>query len=160
MSPIFLVCVTPVLQWKRRYFPLVTSLIFEMYFLLMNVLHVDWLSRRRKISSIPVSAASDRMVSPTLIILVLPLFTLLLIGSVCGTSLVEVWQNMRPGDVSLPHSSVDDTIMRLHEASLIFTNELWSPPPGGLLEYFSCFIFLNASASSLSLALVGQSLFP
>ena len=47
---------------------------------------------------------------------------------------------MRPGDGSSPHSSVGDTIMRLHEASLTFTSAFWSPPPGGLLDDFSCLI--------------------
>ena len=61
-SPIILVCVTDKLQWTHRYFPSGTSLIFERYFTLMNVLHVDWLSRRRQFSLIPASAVADRMV--------------------------------------------------------------------------------------------------
>ena len=105
---------------------------------------------------IPASAVAARMVSPTCIILALPLFILSLIGSVYGTSCVEVWQNMIPGDGGSPHSLVGDPTMRLYEASLAFTNAFWYPPPGGLLEYFSCLIFLNASESSLSLVLVGQ----
>ena len=150
-SPIFLLYGNTALQWAHRYFPSGVSLVFERYFPLMNALHVDWLSRRHQFSSIPASAVSARMVSPTCIILAIPFFTLLLIGSVCGTSCVEVAHNMSPGDGGSTHSSVGDPIMRLHEASLIFTNDFWSPPPGGLLEYFSCFIFLNASASSFSL---------
>ena len=39
----FLVCVTPALQWTRRYCPLGASLIFERYFSLTNALHVYWL---------------------------------------------------------------------------------------------------------------------
>ena len=58
---------------------------------------------------------------------------------------------MSPRDGGSPHSSVGAPIMRLHEASLTFTNDFWSPPPGGLLGDFSCFILLNASASSLRL---------
>ena len=93
---IFLLCVAPSLQWTRRYFPLGASLVFERYFPLMNALHVDWLSRRHKFSLIPFSTAAARMVSPTLIILKLPFFILLLIGSVCGTSCVDGWQKTRP----------------------------------------------------------------
>ena len=40
-SPILLVCVTYVLKWTHIYCPLGESLVFEMYFLLMNALHVD-----------------------------------------------------------------------------------------------------------------------
>ena len=155
-----LVCVTPALQWTRRYCSLGASLIFEGYFLLINALHVDWLSRRHQFSSIKASAAAPMTVSPTCIIMESSFLTLVLIGSVCWTSWVEVWQNMRPWDVSSPHSSVGDPIIRLHEESLTLTNDFWSPPPGGLLEDFPCFIFLNDSASSLSLSWVGQSLFP
>ena len=64
------------------------------------------------------------------------------------------------GDSSSPHSSVGDPTTRLHKAFLTFTNAFWYPPPGGLLEYFSSFIFLNASEPFLSLSWVGQSLFP
>ena len=149
---IFWVCVTPALQWTRRYFPLVSSMIFERYFLLMNALHVDWLSRRHQFSSIPASAAAARMVLPTCIMMEFPYLTLLLIGSFYRNSCVEVWQNMRPGVGSSPHSLVGYPIMRLHEESLTFTNDFWSPPPGVMLEYLSCFIFLNASAYSLRLA--------
>ena len=54
-------------------------------FPLMNALHVDWLSRRHKFSSIPASVAADRMVSPTCIILASPFLTLLFIDSVYWT---------------------------------------------------------------------------
>ena len=118
------------------------------------------LKGRHQFSSIPSSAAAASMVSSARIMLALTFFTLLLIGSVFGTSCVEFWQNMRSGDVSLPHSSVGSPIMRLQEAPLKFTNAFWYPPPRGLLEDFYWFIFLNASASSLSLEWVGQSLFP
>ena len=40
-SPILLVCVTPELQWTHRSFSSGASMIFESYFPLMNVLHVD-----------------------------------------------------------------------------------------------------------------------
>ena len=132
-SPILLVCVTPTLQWTLRYFPSGTSLIFERYFSLMNSLHVYWLSRRHQFSLIPASAAAASMVSPMFIMMELPLFKLLLMDSVCRTSCVEVWQNMRPGDGSLAHSLVGYPIMKLHEVSFTFTNAFWSPPPGGLL---------------------------
>ena len=132
-----LVCVTPVLQWIHRYFPYGASLIFERYFLLLNALHVDWFSMRHQFSSITASAAAARMVSPICIMLALPFFTLLLIGSVCGTFCVEVWNNMRPGDGGLPHSLVGAPITRLHKTSLTLTNDFWSPPPGGLLDDFS-----------------------
>ena len=151
-SPIVLVCVNPVLQWTRRYFPLGASLIFESYFSLMNVLHVDWLSRRHQFSSITASAEADRMVSPTCIILELPFITLVLIVSVCGTSCVEVSHKMRPGYGSSPHYSVGAPIMRLYKASLTFTNAYWYPLPGSSLEYFYCFILLNYSESSFRLA--------
>ena len=82
----FLVCVIPALQWTRRYFTSGSSLIFEMHFLLINELHVDWLSRRHKFSSIPASAAAARMVSTTCIILASPFLTLLLIGWFCRAS--------------------------------------------------------------------------
>ena len=44
----FLMCVTPVLQWTRRYFPSGSSLIFESYFTLMNALHVNLLLIRHQ----------------------------------------------------------------------------------------------------------------
>ena len=47
-SPIVLVCVTPVLQWKCIYCPLGASIIFERYFPLMNALHINRLSIRHK----------------------------------------------------------------------------------------------------------------
>ena len=146
-----LVFVNPALQWTHTYCPLGASLIFESYFLLMNALHVDWLSRRHQFSTIPASDAAARMVLPTCIILASPLPILLFTDSVCQTYSVEVCQNMSPGDGNFPHSLVGDPVMRLHEASFTFTNTLRSPPPGGLLEDFSCFSFLNTSASSLSL---------
>ena len=155
-SPILLVCVTPELQWTHRYFPPGASLIFDRYFSLMNALHVDWLSRRHKFSSILASAGAARMVLPTCMILVSPFLTLLLISSVFWTSWVEVWNNMRLGDGSLLHYLVGYPIMRLHQSFLTFTNYFWSPPPGGLLDYFYLFIFLNASVSSFTVALVGQ----
>ena len=151
ISPILLVCVTPALQWTRRYFPPGVPIIFERYFLLMNALHVDWLSRMNHFSSITASATAARMVSPTCIILALPLFVLLLIGSLCGTSCVEVWQNISPVDGVSPHSFLGYPIMRLHKASLTFANAFCSPPPGGLLGDFSCFGFMDASESYLSL---------
>ena len=152
-SPILLVCVNPALKWTRRYFPSGASLIFERYFMLMNALHVNWLPRRHQFSLVPASDTVSRMVSPKCIIMALPFFILLLIGSVCGTSCVEVWQNTSPGDGGLNHYLVGDPTMRLHEASLKSSNAFCYPTPGGLLEleYFSCFSFLNASASSLSL---------
>ena len=159
-SPILLVCVTSSLQWTRRYCPSRESIIFERYFPLINALHVDWLSRRHKFSSIQASAAATRMVSPTCLMLELPLLTLLLIDSVCWEYWVEFWQKMRSGYGSSPRSLVGDPIRRLHKASLKFTSAFWSPPPGVLLEDFYCFIFMKASASSLSLDWVGQSLFP
>ena len=146
-----LVCVTTALQWTRRYCPSGVNLIFERYFPLTNALNVGWLLIRHQFSSIPASAAATMMVSPTCIIMELPFFTLLLIGSVCGTSCVEVWKNMSPGDGGSPHSSVRDPVMKLHEASLTSTNDFCSPPTGGLLEDLSCFIFLNDSASYFSL---------
>ena len=94
-SPILLVCVTPALKWTHRYYPSGASLIFERYFLLMNALHVDWLSRRNNFSSSPASSVAARMVLPTFIMLVLFL-TLLLIYCFCRTSCVEVCQKMRP----------------------------------------------------------------
>ena len=147
-SPTVLVCVTPALQWKRRYCPSGASLIFERYFLLMNVLHVDQLSRSHQSSLILTFAEAARMVLPTFIMLVLPFFILLLIGSVCRTSSVEVFQNMSTRDGGSPHSQVGDPTTRLHEASLTFTNTFWYPPPWGSLEDFSCFIFLNESTYS------------
>ena len=146
-----LVYFTPVLQWTRRYFLLGAFLIFENYFRLMNALHVDWLSIRHQLSLILASVVASRMVSLTCIIMVLPFFILLLIGSVCRKSCVEVFQNMIPGDGGSPHSLVGGTIMTLHEASFAFTNNIWSPPPRGLLADFSCFIYLNSSTSSLNL---------
>ena len=121
-----------------------------------HALHLNWLSRRHQFSSIPASTAEVSMVSPTCIMLALPFLKLFLISSVCVTSCVEVWQNMRPGDVSSPHFLVGAPIMRLHEASFTFTNDFWSPTPGGLLEDFSWFILLNASASCLRLPWGGQ----
>ena len=88
--------------------------------------------------------------------IVLPFFTLLLIVSVCRNSFVEVWYNKSPVDGGSPHSLVGDLIMILHEASLMFTNAFGYPTTGGLLGDFSYFIFLNESASSLSLVLVGN----
>ena len=85
-SPILLVCVTPELQWTRRYFPSGASLMFERYFPLINTLHVDWLSRRHQFSSITASAAAARMVSPTCIMLASPFLTLLLIDWFCRAS--------------------------------------------------------------------------
>ena len=85
-SPILLVCVTPALQWTRRYFPSGASLMFESYFPLINALHVDWLSRRHQFSSIPASAAAAWMVSPTCIILASPFLTMLLIDWFCRAS--------------------------------------------------------------------------
>ena len=43
------------------------------------------------------------MVFTTCIILELPFFILLFIGSVCWTSCVDVWQNMSPGEYVSPH---------------------------------------------------------
>ena len=96
-SPIFLVCVTPVLQWIRGYFSSVSSLIFDRDFTLVNALNVDWLSRRHQFSLIPESIVAVRMVSPTCIMLAFPFFILSLIGSVCRNSCVDVWQNISPG---------------------------------------------------------------
>ena len=93
-SPIFLVCVTPELQWTRRYFPLEASLIFDRYFPLMNALNVKWFLRRPQFSLIPASYAASRMVFSTYIIMALHLLILSLIGYVCRTSWFEVWQNM------------------------------------------------------------------
>ena len=92
-------------------------MIFERYLLLLNVLHVDWLLRWHQFSSILASAAASRMVSPMCIILGLPIFKLLLVGSVFRTSCVDVWQNISPGNGSSPHSSEGAPIMNLHEAS-------------------------------------------
>ena len=64
-SPILLMGVTPALKWTRRYCPSVESLIFERYFPLMNVLHVDWLLIRHQFLSITASAEAARMLSPT-----------------------------------------------------------------------------------------------
>ena len=125
-------------------------MIFEGYLSLMNALHVNWLLRRRQFSLILDSTAAVRRVLPTCIMLALPFFILLLIVSVYWTSCVDVWQNMSPGDGGSPHSSLGDPIMRLHKAYFTFTNTFWYPLPGGLLAYFSCFIFLNASTSYLS----------
>ena len=136
-SPILLVFVTPVLQWTHGYCPLGSYLIFDRYFPLINAFHVDLLSRRHQFSSIPAFAVSSRMVFPTCVIMVLPLFILLLIGSICGISCVEVLHNMRLGDGVLPHSLVGSPIMKQHKASLTFTNAFWYPPPGELLEDFS-----------------------
>ena len=69
---------------------------FDRYFSLMKVLHVDLLTIRHQFSPIPDSAAAARIVSPTRIMLVLPLlldnayFTLSVTGSVCKTSCDEV----------------------------------------------------------------------
>ena len=119
---------------------------FYRCFPLMDVFHVDWLSRRHQFSLIMVFAAADRMVSPTCIMLPLSFFILLLIGSVCNNSCVEVFQNIIPGDKESYHSSVGDPIIRLYEDYLAFTNTFWSTPSGGGVAYFSCFVFLNASA--------------
>ena len=89
------------------------------FLLLMNALHINWLSRRHQFSSIPASAAAARMVSSTCIILAPPFLILLLVDSVCRTSWVDVWQNMRPWDGGLPHSLVGGPIMRPNEVSLI-----------------------------------------
>ena len=150
-SPILLVCVTTKLQWTRIYLPLGTFLIFERYFPLMNALHVYWYLRRQQISLILNYATSDRMVSPTCIMLTLPFFILLLLGTVFRTSYVKVWQSISPVDGGSPDSLVEVSIIRLHKASLMFTNAFWYPPPGVLLEDYPYFIFLNASASSLIL---------
>ena len=125
---------------------------FEMYFLLMKALHVNWLSIRHQFSLITASALASRMVYPMFIMMALPFFILLLIGSVGVTSCVEFWNNTSLGDGGFTHSSVGDPITRLQEGSLMFSNAFCSPPPGVLLEDFSCFKFLNASASSLRLA--------
>ena len=85
-SPILLVCVTPELQWTRRYFPSGASLIFERYFPLINAFHFDWLSRRHQFSSILASAEAARMVSPKCIMLASPFLTLLFIDSVFRAS--------------------------------------------------------------------------
>ena len=124
-SPIVLVCVTPMLQWTRIYYPSGESLIFERYFLLVNAFHVDCLSRRHQFSSIMASAAESRMVFPTCIIMEFPFLKLLLMGSVCDTSCVDFWQNMRPIDGSSPHYSMGYPIMRLRGASFTFTNYFW-----------------------------------
>ena len=68
----------------------------------MNALYVKWLSIRHQFLSIPASAAAARMVSPTYIVIALPFFIMLLIGSVCGTSSVEFLQYMILGDGSYP----------------------------------------------------------
>ena len=151
MSPILLVCVITKLQWTRRYCPLGASLIFESYFPLMNALHFNWFLRRHQFSFKPSSAAADRMLFPTCILLTSPLFNFLLIVSACSTSCVDVWKNMITGDGGSLHYLVGSPIMRLYEASFTFANSFWSPPSGGLLADFSCFIFLNDSASYLSL---------
>ena len=136
-SPIVLVCVTPLFQWKCRYFSSGGSMIFERYFSVINALHINWLSRRRQFSSILASAAAARMLSPECIMMALPFLALLLICSVFGISFVEVWHKMRPGDGSSPHSLVGGTIMRLHESYFTFNNALWYPLPGVLLGDFS-----------------------
>ena len=105
----------------------------------MNALHVKWLSRRRQLSLIPASSAAYRMVSPTCIILALPFFILMLIGSVYRTSCVEIWHIMSPGDGGSPHSLVGDPIMGLHEASLIFTNTFFLSSTSGLVGIFFLF---------------------
>ena len=50
---------------------------------------------------------------------------MLFIGSFCGTSCVEVWQNMKPGYGSFPNSSVGDTkaqrVFDIHQCFLVFS---------------------------------------
>ena len=55
------------------------------------------------------------VVGHKVIILELPFFTLLLIGSVCGTYCVEVWKNTSPVDGGSPHYSLGAPIMRLQK---------------------------------------------
>ena len=61
----FFECVTPALQWTRRYFPLQASLIFDSYFPLMNALHVNFLSRRHQFSLIKAFTAAARTLLTT-----------------------------------------------------------------------------------------------
>ena len=76
---------------------------FDRYFLLMKVLHVDLFSRRHQFLSIPASAEEARMVSSTCITLALPLLfdnaslVLSVTGSVCKTYFDEVCQSMSQG---------------------------------------------------------------
>ena len=126
---------------------------FDRYFPLMKALHVDLLSRRHQFSSFTDSVSAARMVSPTRIMLVFPLLcnnaslVLSVTGSFYKTYFDEVWHNIIPGDGRSSHSSVGIPIMRLHDLFLNFINVFCSPPSGGLFPDFSCFIFLNSSAT-------------
>ena len=149
-SPILLVGVTPALQSTCGYFLLVAYLIFERYFPLMNVLHVYLLSKRHQFPSFWPLMRQPGWYWSRALCWCYP-FSYFFIGSVCITSCVEVWHKISPGDCGSPHSSVGATIVRLYKSSLMFTNSFWYHPPGWLLEDFSCFMFLNAYASSLGL---------
>ena len=90
-SPMLLVYVTPALQWKHIYCPSEVFLMFDRSFPLMKAFHVNLLPRRHQFSSIPDYFAAANMVSPTCIMLALPLLCdnasmiLSVIGSVCKT---------------------------------------------------------------------------
>ena len=145
-------CVTPALQCTRRYCPSGSSLIFERFFFVYECVACQLVVEKEPIIVNFVLRCSSQDGITHVHYSGITLHHAVFIGSVCGTSCVEFWNNMRPGYGTFPHSSVEDAIMRLHEASLTFTNAFWSPLIGGLLEDFYCFIFLKASASSLSLA--------
>ena len=53
-----------------------------------------------------------------------------MIGSIFNTSCDEVWQNMSPGYGESSHYLVGIPIMRLHDASLTFTNVFFSSVRG------------------------------
>ena len=163
-----LVYVTPASKWTHRYYPLGESMMFDRYLLLMKELNVDWLLRSHKFSSLLASAAaSSRMVYPTHIMSVLHLlydntsWDFSVIVSIWNTSCDEVWQNMSPRDGRSSYYLVGMPIMRLHYESSKSTNVFCSTPPSiGLLPYFRCFVFLNASVSYFRSGCMEHSLFP
>ena len=66
-----------------------------------------------------------------------------------------IWKNMNPGYRRSSHFLVGMPIIILHDASSALTNFFGYPPTSeGLVPYFTCFIFMNASSSSLSFVCV------
>ena len=131
----------------------------------MKALHVDLLPIKHQFYLIPDSAEETRMVSPTCIMLVLHLLhknsflNSSVMVSIYKTSFDEVWKNMNPGDGMSSRSFLGMPITRLHDASSTVTNDFYPPLSGGFFPDFTCFVFLNASVSSLGFVCVEPSLF-
>ena len=103
------------------------------------------------------------MVYPTLILLVLCLFrentywTLFVIGSIYKTSCDDICQNMRKGYIISSYFvwwGCPSWDCMMHPQHIFFS----TPPPGGLFPYFTCFLFLSATSSSLKYFCVDHSL--